>query len=258
MNRSTLTLRQQNILEQVRSRGFLSVEHLAGQCGVTPQTIRKEINELAARALVQRFHGGVGLQSSLENASYGIRRVLNLAEKQRIARLVAGHIPARASLFINIGTTTEEVARELATRKGLRIITNNLHVAAIFADNEDVEVIVAGGLVRSRDQAVIGELTVEFIRQFKVDIGIIGISGIDADGSLLDFDYREVLVSRAIIANSRRVFLVTDASKFGRDAMVRLGHVSQASDLFIDREAPDGFRAMLAAHEIAVHIAAGD
>ena len=257
MNRATLTPRQQQIYELVRGQGFLTVERLATQFGVTPQTIRREVNELAARTLVQRFHGGAGLPSSFENTAYGMRRVLFLPEKRRqVAQLVVEHIPERASLFIDIGTTTEEVAKELASHKGLRVITNNLHVANILADSEDIEVIVAGGLVRSRDRGIIGELTVDFIRQFKVDFGIIGISGIDADGSLLDFDYREVLVARAIIANSRRVFLVTDASKFGRSAMVRLGHISQMDEIFLDREPPEEFRGMLNAIDMTVHIAA--
>lgn len=255
MNKPALTSRQHQIYELVCAQGFLTVEHLAEQFNVTRQTIRKEVNELAARALVQRFHGGAGLPSSLENASYGMRRVLYLTEKRRIARLVANHIPERASLFINIGTTTEEVAKELVTRKGLRVITNNLHVANILAENDEIEVIVAGGLVRGRDRGIIGELTVDFINQFKVDFGIIGISGIDADGSLLDYDYREVLVARAIIANSRRVFLATDASKFGRSAMVRLGHLSQVDDLFTDQDPPESLRAVLASIDTAVHVA---
>ncbi len=256
MNKPVLTPRQQQIYELVREQGFLTVEHLAEQFAVTRQTIRKEVNELAARALVQRFHGGAGLPSSLENASYGMRRILNLPEKRRIARLLAQHIPDRASLFINIGTTTEEVAKELASKHGLRVITNNLHVANILSENEDIEVIVAGGLVRGRDRGIIGELTVDFINQFKVDFGIIGISGIDLDGSLLDFDYREVLVARAIINNSRRIFLATDSSKFGRNAMVRLGHLSQVHDLFTDQEPPGYLTGVLASIDTAVHVAA--
>ena len=90
---------------------------------------------------------------------------------------------AGCSLIINIGTTTEAIARELLHHKGLRVITNNLNVAAILSDNPDCEVIVAGGIVRSRDRGIVGEATVDFIRQFKVDIGLIGISGIEADGS---------------------------------------------------------------------------
>jgi DeoR family glycerol-3-phosphate regulon repressor len=251
-----LTLRQKQICDLVGARGFLTVESLASHFHITPQTVRKELNYLASCALVQRFHGGAGAPSSVENAAYVTRQVLHLPEKQRIARLVADHIPERASIFINIGTTTEEIARYIIHRKGLRVITNNLHVANILADSPDIDVIIAGGQVRRQDHGIVGELTVEFINQFKVDIGIIGISGIDADGSLLDFDYREVLVARSIIANSRRVMLAADASKFGRSAMVRVGHMAEVDELFTDREPPADFRDMLVASDVKVHVAA--
>ena len=82
---------------------------------------------------------------------------------------------------------------------------------------------MAGGVVRARDRGIVGEATVDFIRQFKVDIALIGISGIEADGTLRDFDYREVKVARAIIEHSREVWLAADHSKFNRPAMVELG-----------------------------------
>lgn len=104
--------------------------------------------------------------------------------KVRIAQMVAQQIPDNASLFINIGTTTEEVAKALCGHKNLRVITNNLNVATQLSDNSNFEVIVAGGVVE-RDRGVIGESTIDFIRQFKVDFGIIGISGVDLDGTLL-------------------------------------------------------------------------
>ena len=133
------------------------------------------------------------------------RQMLNEQAKQRIARAVAARVPAGCSLIINIGTTTEAIARELLRHKGLRVITNNLNVAAILSGNPDCEVIVAGGIVRSRDRGIVGEMTVEFIQQFRVDIGLIGISGIEADGggTLRDFDYREVKVAGAIIEIGR-------------------------------------------------------
>jgi DeoR family glycerol-3-phosphate regulon repressor len=231
--------RQEQVLQMVREQGFVTIEALADRFKVTPQTIRRDINTLSEGGLLHRYHGGAGISSSTENVSYSRRKVMCLYEKRRIARMLAGSIPDHSSLFINIGTTTEEVAKALYNHKGLRIITNNLNVASILSGNEDFEIIVTGGLVRSRDCGIIGEAAIEFIKQFKVDYGIIGISGIDMDGTLLDFDYREVKAARAIIENSRKVFLAADHAKFGRNAMVRLGDLSEISALFTDRQ-PSG------------------
>ncbi|MEJ2625923.1 MAG: DeoR family transcriptional regulator, partial [Pseudolabrys sp.] len=186
---------------------------------------------------------------------YNTRQTLFHDEKRRIAQLVAQHIPHHSSLFINLGTTTEEVAKTLGQHKDLRVITNNLNVAAVMCANPDCEVIVAGGVVRSRDLGVIGESTIDFIRQFKVDFAVIGISGIEMDGTLRDFDYREVRVAEAIIAQSRQVFLVADHSKFGRQALVRLAHLSQITALFTDRPVPPEMRDMLAEAKTAVYVA---
>jgi DeoR family glycerol-3-phosphate regulon repressor len=249
------TERREHILELVRRQGFVSIEALAQHFGVTPQTIRRDINELCESAQLQRYHGGAGLPSSVENLAYSARQVLCLEEKGRIARDVARHIPDHASLFINIGTTTEAVARALLDHASLRIITNNLNVASIMSRNPDFEVIIAGGVVRSRDQGIVGEAAIDTIHQFKVDFGIIGISGIDMDGTLLDFDYREVRVSRAIIDNSRRIFLATDHTKFGRNAMVRLGSIDEIDALFTDRPPPQALSEVLGAADIELYVA---
>lgn len=205
--------RQLELLEQVQARGTVSVEELAALFGVTLQTVRRDVKLLSDAGMLARFHGGVRMPSSTtENLAYRQRQLLNEAAKQRIARAVAKAVPEGCSLIINIGTTTEAIARELLRHKGLRVITNNLNVAAILSDNTDCEVIVTGGVVRSRDRGIVGEATVDFIRQFKADIGLIGISGVEADGSLRDFDYREVKVAQTIIQHSREVWLAADNS----------------------------------------------
>ncbi|MDF2094740.1 DeoR/GlpR family DNA-binding transcription regulator [Aquibaculum arenosum] len=251
-NEAVLSPRRRRILELTRQRGFVSIEGLAEHFAVTPQTIRRDINALCSQDMLLRYHGGAGLPSSVENEPYPARRVKQLEEKRLIAELVTEAVPERASLFLNIGTTTEAVARSLVRRDGLRVITNNLNVAATMSENPAIEVIVAGGLVRSRDRGIVGEATIDLIGQFKVDIGIIGISGIDPDGSLLDFDYREVRVAQAIIANSRQVYLVADHSKFGRNALVRLGHLDQIDRLFTDRPPSANMRESLLAAGVKV------
>jgi DeoR family glycerol-3-phosphate regulon repressor len=248
--------RRADIVDLVRRQGFVAIEALAQHFQVTPQTIRRDINELCDQGVLQRFHGGAAWPSSTENLAYPERQVLHLEEKQRIARMVAAHVPHQSSLFINIGTTTEEVAKALLGHQGLSVITNNLNVASILSGNPDCRVFVAGGQVRAHDRGIVGEASVDMIGQFKVDIGIICISGIDLDGTLLDFDYREVRAAQAILANSRQSFLVTDHSKFGRNAMVRLGPIDQLDALFTDRPPPPPITDLLTAGEVALHIAA--
>ncbi|MCY0855848.1 DeoR/GlpR family DNA-binding transcription regulator [Cupriavidus sp. D39] len=242
----TLNPRQTALLEEVRSQGFASIDELARKFGVTLQTVRRDVNLLAKGGMLARFHGGVRVEgSTVENIAYRQRQGLNAEGKARIARAVASAVPEGCSLILNIGTTVEEIARELMHHRGLRVITNNLNVASILADNPDCEVIVAGGVLRSRDRGIVGEATVEFISQFKVDIGLIGISGIEADGTLRDYDFREVKVARTIIEHSREVWLAADASKFNRQAMVELAHVSEIDRLFTDQPLKPPFESML-------------
>ena len=239
--------RQIRLLAVVRAHGSASVERLADELDVTLQTVRRDVQRLAEAGLLTRFHGGVRAPSStVENLAYRQRESLNAEGKARIARAVANQVPHDCSLILNIGTTTEAVARALLHHKGLRVITNNLNVAAILSSNPDCEVIVAGGVVRARDRGIVGEAAVDFIRQFRVDMAIIGISGVEADGSLRDFDYREVKVAQTIMAAAREVWVAADSSKFNRPAMVELARLSQIDRLFTEAEPPEPFPALLA------------
>ncbi|GGY68692.1 DeoR/GlpR family transcriptional regulator [Marinobacter zhanjiangensis] len=246
--------RQDQILELIRQQGFATTEQLVDHFRVTPQTIRRDLNELAGQNRVRRHHGGAGIDSSTVNTAYQARKIMELEAKERIAAALVAMIPDNASLFINIGTTTETIARALLVRNNLKVVTNNLHVASILSAREDFTIIIAGGEVRNRDGGIVGEATRDFINQFRMDFGIIGISGIHGDGSLLDFDYREVRVAQAIIGNSNQVLLAADHTKFGRNAMVRLGSISQANHVFTDQTPPEEICHLLAEHEVALHV----
>jgi len=250
-----LNRRQEELIALVRREGFVAVDLAAAHFDVTQQTIRRDLVTLCDAGLLRRYHGGVSLPSSVENLAYTARVGLLRAEKQRIASLVAEHIPDGASLFINLGTTNEDVARALLTHKGLRVITNNLNVAIMLSNNPSFEVIVAGGVVRGRDHGVTGEATIELIRQFKVDFGIVGISGIDLDGTLLDFDFQEVRVAQSIIEHSRQVYLAADHSKIGRNALVRLGSLARIDAWFTDSAPPEALMAVLERADTKLHIA---
>jgi DeoR family glycerol-3-phosphate regulon repressor len=235
----TIPRRQSEIVKLARSLGRVTVDDLARRFEVSAQTIRKDLNDLCERRALSRVHGGAVVASGVENLAYEARRFVAAAEKRAIGAAAAALIPNGCSLFINIGTTTEEVARALSSHEGLLVITNNLNVAMQLYPHPRIEVIVAGGTVRRADGAVIGDASNRLIQQFKVDYAVIGASAIDEEGALLDFDYREVQAAQAIMANARNVILVADGTKFSRTAPVRIGHIRQVQTFVTDRGLPD-------------------
>jgi DeoR family glycerol-3-phosphate regulon repressor len=247
--------RHLDILTIARTEGRVTVDGLAERFNVTPQTIRKDLNELAERGMLQRFHGGAVLSSGVANVGYEARRQLATEEKRRIGVHAASLIPDSASLIINIGTTTEQVAIALRARKGLMVITNNINVVNILQGNDQNEVIVAGGVVRHSDGGVVGEAAVDFIRQFRVDYAIMGASAIDPDGTLLDYDYREVKVAKAIMDSARCSILVADAMKYERTAPVRIGHISRLDYFVTDRDPPGPLCKICVESDVRVEIA---
>jgi DeoR family glycerol-3-phosphate regulon repressor len=242
--------RQTAILEIAKQRGRVLVDELATQFGVTPQTIRKDLNDLCDRKLMARTHGGAILASGIENVGYEARSQIAAREKAAIGQAVAALVPNEASLFINIGTTTEAVAQALLQHQGLMVITNNINVAHIMRPYPQIEVVIVGGVVRSSDGGIVGEAAIDFIRQFKVDYAIIGTSAIDEDGSLLDYDFREVKVAQAIIANSRHVILASDSTKFDRTAPVRIGSLKQINTFVTDHCPSEHIRAICTENEV--------
>jgi DeoR family glycerol-3-phosphate regulon repressor len=234
-----LNFRQTEILELARAEGRVMVEDLAQRFDVTLQTIRRDLSDLADAGHLDRVHGGAMLRTGVANIGYEARRRMNEGAKAAIARACAASIPDNCSLILNLGTTTEAVARELLTHRNITVITNNMNVANILVANPGCEIVVAGGALRRTDGGLVGELTTQFFEQFKVDYAVIGTSALDRDGDLLDFDLAEVRVSKAIIQQSRKVQLVADHSKIDRSAPARLASLSEITTLFTDQPLPE-------------------
>lgn len=249
-----LSLRQNEILSIARAEGRVVVEDLAARLGVTVQTIRRDLTELSEAGKLDRVHGGAVMPAGVSNIGYEERRSLNAEAKAAIARTCAEKIENNSSLFINIGTTTEAVARALLEHQNITVVTNNLNVANILVANESCAVIIAGGVLRRSDGGLVGDLTTEAIEDFKVDYAIIGTSALDSDGDLLDFDPQEVRVSRAIIRQARRTYLVADSSKLSRSAPVRITALSEIDAIFTDTPLPEDLSARCIDWNTAIHL----
>lgn len=226
------------ILDIARTEGRVTVDDLAARFGVTAQTIRRDLADLDEAGKLERVHGGAILRSGTVNIGYQERAALNAEEKRAIARACAAEVPEGASIFLAIGTTTEAVARELRRHAGLMVVTNNMNVANILAENPQCQVIVTGGTLRRSDGGLTGPLTEAAIRQFKVDIAVIGCSALDGEGDMLDYDIQEVGVSRALIAQARKAWLVADHSKLNRSAPARIASLEVLDTVFTDRALP--------------------
>jgi DeoR family transcriptional regulator, glycerol-3-phosphate regulon repressor len=241
-------------MQLLRERGYCTVEEIASILSVTPQTIRHDFNDLAKNGKLRRHHGGASLLSSTVNAEYAARRLDLRHEKQRIARAVVGEVPKRASVFLSAGTTMEAVAAELVLRGDLKVITNSTFATRVLNRAGGPEIYLAGGVVRN-EGGTVGMGTVRTIEEFRCDLALMSCGGIEADGTLLDYNNSVVEVMRAMIDRSRGFILAIDHTKFLRPATVRLGHLREVSVLVTDEVPPTVIGAQIAATDTRVIVA---
>ena len=222
--KSGLNVRQQTILRRIQDQGFATIEDLATWLDVSAQTVRRDIILLHGLRLVQRFHGGAGTRGPF--ALVEPEMTAAAADELRlIARRAAAKVPEGATVFLDVGTSVEAVALELAHRQGLTIVTNSLRSGQLF-DPSSHEVFVAGGQVRPSDGALVGDRTLEVVRLFRFDVAVIGCSAVEKDGAVMDFDFQKVEVKRAAMACARASLLVASQSKFNHSARVRVAQLS--------------------------------
>lgn len=233
--------RQTAILKILKSQGSVDVDTLSLQFHVTNQTIRQDLRDLDERGLLKRTHGGARRLAHMAGRAYADRRGFRGQEKRVIGEVTASLIPDGCSVTLNIGTTTEQVARALQDHRDIMVLSNNINIITMLSGTESKDLVLVGGKVRQSDGAVVGEDAVEFINRYKVDYAVIGASALDTDGAVLDFDAQEVSVARAILKNARTRILVADASKFDVSAPVRICDVADVDYVITDVVPPDDF-----------------
>ena len=247
-----MSLRLNQIAKQVRATGSITVDQIASQFNVTVQTARRDLSILADAGTVKRVHGGAVAADTVTNRDYEERRELNSDIKQAIGKACAADIPHQSSLFMNIGTTTEAVSKHLGQHEKLLVVTNNINIGVSLAQHTQTEVVLTGGTIRRSDGGLVGLVAENIVNNFKFDIAVIGCSGIDEDGDLLDYDLAEIAVSRAIIRQARKTYVVADHSKFFQTPPVRITSLSEVSRLYTDAELSTDMQTFLRSVETEV------
>lgn len=250
--KDTITERQARIVEIVSQQGFATIDTLARDFGVSAQSVRRDIIRLDTKGILQRFHGGVGVRETSVRLGYAEKRTVATDAKTRIARKTAELIGEGAVVFLDVGTTVEAVAHALAEKRRLRVFTVSLAAAAILAGRPGIELFVFGGTVRSADGSLVGDVTLSSIARFRFDHAVIGFSGIDQNGELMDYDLEKVAVKEAAIRNAARTLAVGDSSKFRHPATVRFTTPSHPVTIVTEAHPAPRLLEALAAHDLVL------
>ncbi len=230
--------RQNQLLKLVNEKGYCTVEELAEQLDVSTQTIRRDIKKLNEEKLLIRHHGGASSPDTKTNLDYEVRKVSETEQKNAIAKKIVEMIPDNSTIFITIGTTNEVIAKHLLQKNNLQIITNSLRVANILHQNNSFDVLIPSGKVKAFNGGIVGTEALGFISKFRFDYLITSTASIDVDGTLLEYDLNESLITQTAMKSARHVMIALDSSKFVPKGSIEMGHISEANYLVTDSELP--------------------
>jgi DeoR family glycerol-3-phosphate regulon repressor len=250
--------RHDRIVAAVAARGFATIEALAQQLGVSAQTVRRDVIALDRAGRLQRFHGGAGMPAADGGAvrlSGQTRQRVAADGKQAIGQAAAALASVGSTVFIDVGTTAEAVARALAEEPGCAVVTNSLRVAGLLAGRQGFALHVPGGTVRGSDGSLVGAATLAGVAEFRFDLAVIGCSGFDHDGAPMDFDLDKIEVKRAAIARASASIIVADAGKHARAALARIAPAGRFRHLVTDAAPPPALAAAFAEAGLGVLLA---
>jgi DeoR family fructose operon transcriptional repressor len=248
--------RQQSILERLHRAGKITVEELTVAFGVSAPTIRNDLARLEEQGHLKRTHGGaIALQRTLFEPAYAQRLVMRHEEKRAIARTAAAMVRDGETVLLDAGTTTYEMALLLKERRDLTVVTNSIANAQALMENGALDVILVGGSLQVRRQAILGPLAVKFLEPFRVDRAFLAFNGIDSKlgFTVVDFDAAEI--KQRMMACARETIVVADSSKIGQTAFASAAPLTAARLLITDAGIADTDRLLLEENGLPVKIA---
>lgn len=230
------TKRHTAIMKIVSEEGTSTIAALAEQLGVSQESIRRDVRPLTTAEKLIRVHGAVTLPHHFAEAPFEKRMREAANAKRAIARHAAAKVVDGDSIMFDTGTTTSLVARQLLNRKNLTVVTNSSDIARTLATINGNTVYMAGGKLDGDNGAAFGQLAVDFLTSFSARYSFISIGAIDASGGAMDFHLEEAQIARAVLKQGQTSYIVTDASKFDRRALVQVCGFEGFDGLITDAE----------------------
>ncbi len=234
--------RMNQIMEYLYQAGKVTVVTLCEQLQVSPATIRRDIEELAAQELVKRTHGGIVLPGSAKlDAPVIQRRYFQAEEKRKIGKAAAKLIQDEETIFLGSGSTVLEVAEHLKGKKNLTVITNSLPIINLLAQEPNIKTIITGGFLRQPELSLIGHLVETSLSELRADKVVMSIQGIHLQHGLTNNDSAETMIDRTICHFAPNLILVADHTKFNKTKASFVAELAAIHTVVTDRNAPADF-----------------
>jgi DeoR/GlpR family transcriptional regulator of sugar metabolism len=229
--------RRNLILERLERDGKVVAADLSAELAVSPDTVRRDLRDLAEAGQLRRVHGGA-LPAAVGARPYAVRREQAPAAKEAIAHATSGLLRHGQVILLDAGTTTLEVARRLPRDLDATVITNSPPIAVALAEHPAVQVTMLGGTLAKDAQAVVGAATVEALRSVRADVLVLGVCSLHPEVGITVIDLEESYVKRAMIENAAEVVAVSSADKLGSAGPYVVAPLEELTHLVTERSVP--------------------
>lgn len=230
--------RQQSILKLLSEKNKISVNELTAALGVSGVTVRQDLGLLEEQGFLRRVHGGAEFRSGDDISQ---RLAINYEVKSAIAERAAREIAAGETIFIEAGSTNALLARRLTGYSRLTVVTNNVFITRVLKDSR-VEVILLGGLFQHQSECVVGPVARAGLKGLRFSKAFLGVDGISLIGEVTGNDIARAEISAEVVRRSQRTCVLTDAGKFGREALSRICALEDLATVITDPGIPPDIR----------------
>jgi len=215
-------------------RAFISVRDLGLLLGVSEMIVRRDLDALVREGSLRRTHGGAVSLRAVPNAPYHDRARSAVEAKRAIGETAAALVQDGETILLTAGTTTAAMARALAGREHLTVVTNAYLIVPVLAGERGIRLIVTGGEAREQTGSLIGPVAEQAISQLRVDRAFLGTTAIDAEAGITNGDLDEAALQRAVIRSARAVYILADHTKFGKVSFAHVGPLTIAAAIITD------------------------
>lgn len=219
------------IVDIIKSKGTVRVDELARAFDVSLMTVRRDLEKLKNEGILERCHGGAILKREV---SYKEKQTLQIDEKKRIAQRCANLVRKGDTVFLDAGTTTYEIAKLISSIPSIAIITNDIEIARYLLET-NVQLMLCGGTVQKSTGSMVGDFAIQMMQDIRTEVAFIGAASIDNEFNVLTPTSNKAVFKRTVCKYANHSYLVVDSTKFGKQALLKVNHLSDYTGVVTDK-----------------------